>query len=184
MSGHVEIEFIGNVGGEPHLHQTENSVVTNFSVAVNESYKKADGEKVTTTSWLRVSAWNGLGDFANSFIGKGRKVFIKGVPKADFFVDKKGVINPVINVRATKIRLLDSAQEQEVANSPNAEDFDVAQYEQESSSAPVNADIQPVLEEPLALLAPTEIDAPLQAQAQSQELTIAASKTKTTAKAK
>lgn len=181
MSGHVEIEFIGNVGGEPHLHQTENSVVTNFSVAVNESYKKADGEKVTTTSWLRVSAWNGLGDFANSFIGKGRKVFIKGVPKADFFVDKKGVINPVINVRATKIRLLDSAQEQEVTNSPNAEDFDVAQYEQESSSTP--ADIQPVLEEPLSS-PPTEIDAPLQAQAQSQELTIAAPKTKTTAKAK
>jgi len=114
MSGHAEIEIIGNVGKEPRLYETQNNlIVANFSVAVNESYKKTDGEKEVTTTWYRVSAWNGLSKVATDFINQGRKVFIKGYPKADFFVDKKGVIRPIINIRATKIRLLDSSYEEQ-----------------------------------------------------------------------
>ena len=146
MVGHAEIEIIGNVGKEPRLYQTQNEMmVANFSVAVNETHKKDEAEKTQVTTWYRVSAWTGLSKIVGDFVNQGRRVFIKGHPKADFFVDKKGVIRPIINITATKIRLLDSKEQEEtVASSDEAVDFVEDNLNNDLSVVDVNGSVDAI----------------------------------------
>ena len=47
-----KVMLIGNLGKDPEIRRLESgSAVGKFSVATNESYKNAQGEKVTDTQW-------------------------------------------------------------------------------------------------------------------------------------
>jgi hypothetical protein len=63
MLGLNNIQIIGNLGGTPDMKFLNDgkSQVVNFSVAVNERWKNRDGEPQERTTWLRVVAFNGLG---------------------------------------------------------------------------------------------------------------------------
>ena len=51
------VQLIGHVGQEPEIKNLESGKVANFTIATNENYTNAKGEKVEQTEWHRVSAW-------------------------------------------------------------------------------------------------------------------------------
>src|SRR5213076_2937545 len=63
MLGLNNVQIIGNLGGTPDMKFLNDgkSQVVNFSVAVNERWKNRDGEPQERTTWLRVVAFNGIG---------------------------------------------------------------------------------------------------------------------------
>jgi len=47
-----KVQLIGNLGNDPEIITLESGkMLAKFSIATNESYKNAQGEKVTDTQW-------------------------------------------------------------------------------------------------------------------------------------
>ena len=72
MSYQIHI-IVGNLGETPELREANGQPVTSFSVAVNTRR----GENQTTT-WYRVTAWNGLAETVVKYLEKGRRVLVEG----------------------------------------------------------------------------------------------------------
>ncbi len=47
-----KVQLIGNLGNDPEIINLESGkMLAKFSIATNENYKNAQGEKVTDTQW-------------------------------------------------------------------------------------------------------------------------------------
>lgn len=78
------VSLIGNLGRRPEMrYTTSGAAVTSFSVAVNNSYTNKEGEKITETIWVIVSAWNRLAEVCDQYLDKGSKVYVEGKLRAD-----------------------------------------------------------------------------------------------------
>ena len=80
MLGLNNVQIIGNLGGTPDMKFLNDgkSQVVNFSVAVNERWKNRDGEPQERTTWLRVAAFNGIGQACAEHLRKGRPIQTSG----------------------------------------------------------------------------------------------------------
>src|SRR5258708_8362657 len=99
MSSYEKLILVGNLGQDPELRFLEDgTAVTNLSVAVN----KKRGEQRSTT-WYRVSVWNGSAESATKFLKKGSKVLIEGSNlRVSQFTTKDG--NPAVSLHGTADR--------------------------------------------------------------------------------
>jgi single stranded DNA-binding protein len=61
QGGVNKLIVLGHVGSDAELKFTAGGKpVTNFSVAVNESFKNSNGDNVDRAEWFHCVAWNGL----------------------------------------------------------------------------------------------------------------------------
>ena len=72
------VQLIGHVGQEPEIKNLESGRVANFTIATNENYTNAKGEKVEQTEWHRVSAWGKTVVIIEKLLTKGSHVAIEG----------------------------------------------------------------------------------------------------------
>ena len=71
LKNHVQL--IGNVGQEPQITNLESGKkVARFSIATNEYYKNAKGEKVQSTEWHTVVAWGKTAEIIEKICRKGQ----------------------------------------------------------------------------------------------------------------
>ena len=99
---HLEMEVIGNVGNVEKLRTTQNSnSVINFTVASN---KTVNGQKMT--SWVTVTAWNGLAKMLNEHLKVGQLVLIKGEPSVEVWTDEDGKAHGKLKLTAQTFRFL------------------------------------------------------------------------------
>ncbi|HOF21871.1 MAG TPA: single-stranded DNA-binding protein, partial [Bacteroidales bacterium] len=69
------VSLIGNLGQDPLIRDLENGKkVANFTIATNQGFRNADGQKVQETTWHNIVAWNGLAETAARYLKKGREV--------------------------------------------------------------------------------------------------------------
>src|SRR5207244_63166 len=74
-----KVQLIGNLGKAPEVRNAEKGKkMVRFSVATNESYRDAAGEKVNETQWHNLVAWGKLADIAEKYLAKGTEVAIEG----------------------------------------------------------------------------------------------------------
>jgi single-strand DNA-binding protein len=74
-----KIIIIGNLGADPSMRYAPNGkAVTNMSVATSRKYTGNDGQKVTETTWYRVTVWDKRAEVCNEYLSKGSKVYIEG----------------------------------------------------------------------------------------------------------
>jgi single-strand DNA-binding protein len=85
------VQLIGNLGKDPEARFTANGKkYATFSVAVNRSWKAADGKKMEATDWFLINAWGKLGEICLSYLKKGRLVYIDGQLRSERWEDKDG----------------------------------------------------------------------------------------------
>lgn len=108
MLGLNNIQIIGNLGGTPDMKFLNDgkSQVVNFSVAVNERWKNRDGEPQERTTWLRVVAFNGIGQACAEHLTKGEAVYVEGRLQVREYEDKDGKERTSVEVVASKVRFL------------------------------------------------------------------------------
>ena len=103
------VQLIGNVGQEPTITNLENGKkVARFSLATNEYYKDAKGEKQTDTNWHTVVAWGKTAEIVEKFIVKGKEVGITGKLKTRSYTTDDNEQRYVTEVVADEILLLGS----------------------------------------------------------------------------
>ena len=78
MSYHTII-VVGRLGRDPELRYTPTGqAVTNLSLATDSSYTDRNGQRVTKTTWFRVTVWGKQAETVNQYLSKGRQVLVEG----------------------------------------------------------------------------------------------------------
>ena len=102
-----KVMLIGYVGADSEMKFTPAGIpVTNFSLAVNETYKDGGGEKKTSTLWIRCVAWRRWAEIAGEFVGKGKFVYVEGRLQLRNYEDRGGQKHDVTEVVVTTLRFL------------------------------------------------------------------------------
>jgi len=102
-----KVQLIGNLGSNPEIRVTESGRKwARFSVATNETYRSAKGEKVTETQWHNLVAWGKVADIAEKYLSKGSEVAIEGKLINRNYVDKDGNKRYVTEVQINEVLML------------------------------------------------------------------------------
>lgn len=79
MRGFSKAIITGNLTRDPELRTTTSGTnVCSFSVAVNRTYKGADGENKEDVSYIDCVAWGKLGEVIANYAKKGSSVLVSG----------------------------------------------------------------------------------------------------------
>lgn len=102
-----KVQLIGNLGNNPEIRAMEGGrKMARFSVATNETYRNAKGEKVTETQWHNLVAWGKVAEIAEQFLSKGSEVAIEGKLINRNYTDKDGVKHYVTEVQVNEVLML------------------------------------------------------------------------------
>jgi single-strand DNA-binding protein len=102
-----KVQLIGHLGQAPEVKIIgEGKKVAQISIATNETYKNAKGEKITDTQWHTVVAWGKLADIAEKYLEKGTEVAIEGKLLNRNYTDKQGVKRYVTEIQASELLIL------------------------------------------------------------------------------
>ena len=105
MSGINKAMLIGRVGTDPEVKETANSKVAKFSLATTESWMK-DGEKQERTEWHSVEVWGKLAGVVESYVSKGKQLYVEGKIQTDSWEEEGGVKRSKTKIVANTIQLL------------------------------------------------------------------------------
>lgn len=101
-----KIQLVGHLGGDPELINTEKGKkLARFSVATNENYRNASGDKITETQWHNLVAWGKVADIAEKYLKKGTEVAIEGKLINRNYLDKEGNKKYITEVQVNEILL-------------------------------------------------------------------------------
>ena len=107
-----KVQLIGHLGNAPEVKTTESGKkLARFSVATNESYRNAKGEKVTETTWHNLVAWGKVADIAEKYLNKGAEVAIEGKLINRSYSDKDGNKKYITEVQVNELLMLGSKAE-------------------------------------------------------------------------
>jgi single-strand DNA-binding protein len=116
MAGSVnKVILVGNLGKDPEVRNAQNGTkIVSFTMATSDTWNdKASGERKEKTEWHRVVIFNErLGDVAERFLRKGRKVYVEGALQTRKWTDQSGAEKYTTEVVIDRFRgeltLLDS----------------------------------------------------------------------------
>ncbi len=102
-----KVQLIGNLGNAPEVKTFDGGKkMARFSVATNENYRNAKGEKVTETQWHNLVAWGKVAEIAEKFLVKGKEIAIEGKLVNRSYNDKEGNKKYVTEVVVSELLLL------------------------------------------------------------------------------
>lgn len=102
-----KVQLIGNLGNAPEVKTLEGGKkMARFSIATNESYRNAKGEKITETQWHNLIAWGKVAELAEKYLTKGKEVMIEGKLVNKNYTDKSGVKKYFTEVQVNELLLL------------------------------------------------------------------------------
>src|SRR3954451_3072808 len=74
-----QVTLMGNLTRDPELRTTPSGAsVCSFSLALNRSYKSADGNWTEATDFIDIVAWGPLGERVAQYMTKGRPALVSG----------------------------------------------------------------------------------------------------------
>ena len=101
--------LIGRLGRDPEVRYTpDGTMVTNFTMATDESYKDKNGEKVQRTEWHRNVVFGKLAEICGNYLVKGKLIFLEGRIQTRAWEDKDGVKRNTTEIVASNMQMLDS----------------------------------------------------------------------------
>lgn len=103
-----KVQLIGNLGKDPEVRTTEGGKKkASFSMATSDSYRNAQGEKITETQWHNIVAWGKVAEFAERYLTKGRQVAVEGKLVSRAYTDKEGQKKFITEVVVNEVLPLD-----------------------------------------------------------------------------
>ena len=102
-----KVQLIGNLGNDPEIITLESGKkLAKFSIATNESYKNAMGEKVTDTQWHNIIAWNKTAEIIEKYVTKGNEIAIEGKLTSRSYESKEGEKKYITEVVCNELFML------------------------------------------------------------------------------
>jgi len=102
-----KVQLIGNLGANPEIKTLEGGrKLARFSVATNETYRNAKGDKVTDTQWHTLIAWGKVAEIAEKYLKKGSEVAVEGKLINRSYNDKDGNKKYSTEVQVNEVLML------------------------------------------------------------------------------
>ncbi len=102
-----KVQLIGNLGNAPEVKTLESGKkMARFSVATNEDYRNAKGEKVRETQWHNLVAWGKVAEIVEKFLTKGKEVAIEGKLINRSYNDKDGNKKFITEIQVNELLML------------------------------------------------------------------------------
>ena len=102
-----KVQLIGNLGNAPEIITLDSGKkLAKFSIATNDSYKNAQGEKVQDTQWHNIVAWNKTAEIVEKYLDKGKEVAIEGKLTTRSYDDKDGKKHYITEVVCNELLML------------------------------------------------------------------------------
>ena len=101
------VHIIGRLGMNPEVKDLDGGKkLAKFSVATNDYYYNAKGEKITETQWHNIVAWGKLAELVEKILEKGKEVALEGKLSNRSYEDKEGQKKYVSEIIANEFVLL------------------------------------------------------------------------------
>ena len=105
-----KVQLIGHIGNAPEVRTSEGGKKwSRFSIATNETYRNAEGVKVTDTQWHNLVAFGKVSEIVEKYVAKGSEIAVEGKLVNRSYVDKEGVKKYVTEVHISEVLLLGAA---------------------------------------------------------------------------
>ncbi len=102
------VHLIGHLGMDPKSFEFENgNQKAQFSLATNEYYKNAKGERVEETQWHNIIAFGKIAKVAIDYLAKGKEIALEGKLTNRSWEDKDGNKKYITEIVANQILILD-----------------------------------------------------------------------------
>lgn len=112
-----QVTLMGNLTRDPELRTTPSGQsVCGFSLALNRSYKGADGNWQEATDYIDVVAWGPLGERVAQYLTKGRPALVSGRLQSSSW-EKDGQKRSKVEVVANDVTFLGGRNEGESGTS-------------------------------------------------------------------
>src|SRR3954466_1133206 len=99
-----KVQLIGHLGANPEMKTLEGGrKVARITIATNETYTNAKGEKVTETQWHSVVAWGKTAEIAEKICSKGHEILVDGKLVNRSYTDKEGNKKFITEVQANEL---------------------------------------------------------------------------------
>ncbi|MCQ0040833.1 MAG: single-stranded DNA-binding protein [Bombella sp.] len=141
MAGSVnKVILVGNLGREPEVRNTQSgSKIVNLAIATSDTWNDRNtGKRRDRTEWHRVVIFNErVGDVAERYLRKGRKVYIEGELRTRKWTDQKSVEKYTTEVVIAQYRgdlvLLDSPNQGQSQPTQSTNQTSTQRYQNGSS---------------------------------------------------
>ena len=102
-----KVQLIGHLGQAPEIVSFENgNKLAKASLATNEVYKNAKGEKVQETQWHSIFCWGPKAEIFEKYIKKGQEIAVEGKLITRSFETKEGEKKYRTEIQVNEILLL------------------------------------------------------------------------------
>ena len=102
-----KVQLIGRLGQDPEIVNLESGKkLAKFSLATNENYTNAKGEKVENTEWHNIVAWGKTAEIIEKYVNKGQEIAIEGRLTSRSYEDKEGIKRYITEVVCNEMLML------------------------------------------------------------------------------
>lgn len=102
-----KVQLIGHLGAKVEIKSLESGKsVGRVTLATNEVYKNAKGEKVTETTWHNLVIWGKNAEILEKYTDKGSEIAIEGKLSNRSYSDKNGEKKYITEVVVNEILLM------------------------------------------------------------------------------
>ena len=85
------VQLMGRLGQDPEIKTLDSGKkLAKFSLATNEYYTTAKGEKVENTHWHNIVAWGKTAEVIENYVTKGREIIVEGKLTSRSYETKEG----------------------------------------------------------------------------------------------
>lgn len=108
-----KVQLIGNLGMDPEVKNLEGGKkLAKVSIATNETYTNAKGEKVKDTQWHNLIAWGKTADIMGKYLKKGSEVAVEGKLINKNYTGKDGVKRYSTEIQVNELLILGKKESQ------------------------------------------------------------------------
>jgi len=102
-----KVQLIGNLGNEPEIITLDSGKkLAKFSLATNDTFKNAKGERETKTEWHNLIAWNKTAEIIEQYVTKGQEIAIEGKLTNRSYETKEGEKRYITEVVVNEVLML------------------------------------------------------------------------------
>lgn len=105
MSLRNKVTLIGHTGKEVEIINFENGKLAKVTLATNDYYTNAAGEKVDETQWHNLVVNGKLADIMEKYVTKGKEIAVEGKIIYRSYDDKDGVKRYTTEIRVEELVL-------------------------------------------------------------------------------
>lgn len=107
MKGVNKCIVMGNATADPQYNLTNGGhAVATLSIATNETFTDANGQKQERAEFHRVVFWDKLADIVNQYIRKGSPLYVEGKMRTRKYNDQTGTERYITEINATELVMM------------------------------------------------------------------------------